>query len=192
MKALALIVALMLAIGPATAGKLYKWVDKDGNLHYTDQPPPPEAKTAEQKKFGDKASDAPVSYALQQALKNFPVTLYSADQCGEACGKGSALLSQRGVPFTEKNARNAAVAEELKGLTGGKLEVPVMKLGSQVVRGYEEGAWNSALDAAGYPKWAATPTRAATAAAKPSQAPTKPAGSPEAAAQSGSPDPARQ
>lgn len=189
MKTLAWIVALMLAIGPAAAGKLYKWVDKDGNLHYTDQPPPPEAKSAEQKKFGDKASGAPVSYALQQAAKNFPVTLYSADKCGEACSKASALLSQRGVPFTDKDAQSEAGAEELKGLTGGRLEVPVMKLGSQVVRGYEEGAWNAALDAAGYPKWAVKPTRAA---AKPAQAPTKPAGSSEAAAQNGSPDPERQ
>jgi glutaredoxin len=170
MKALALIVALMLTTSLATAGKLYKWVDKDGNLHYTDQPPPAEAKTTEQKKFGDNASDAPVPYALQQAVKNFPVTLYSADQCGDACNKAAALLGQRGVPFTQKDARDPAVAEELKSLNGGKLEVPVMKLGSQVVRGYEENTWNAALDAAGYPKWAVSPTRAATTATKPAPA----------------------
>jgi glutaredoxin len=185
MKALALIVALMLAIAPATAGKLYKWVDKNGNVHYTDQPPPPEAKTAEQKTLGDKGSEAPVpSYALQQAAKNFPVTLYTADQCGDACSKASALLSQRGVPFTAKDARDPTAAEELKALIGGKLEVPVMKLGSQVVRGWEESAWNTALDAAGYPKWAVTPTRAATATTKPAQPAGKPGATPaEPAAQ---------
>jgi glutaredoxin len=192
MRAFALIVALMLAIGPAAAGKLYKWVDKDGNLHYTDQPPPPEAKSAEQKKFGDNASDAPVSYAAQQAAKIFPVTLYSANQCGDACSKASALLSQRGVPFTEKDARDPAAGEELKGLTGGKLEVPVMKLGAQVLRGYEEGAWNAALDAAGYPKWVVKPTRAATAAPKPASSAEKTGESGEAAAQSSVAEPVRQ
>lgn len=189
MKAFALIVALMLAIGPATAGKLYKWVDKDGNLHYTDQPPPPEAKTAEQKKFGDSGSDAPVPYALQQAAKNFPVTLYGADKCGDPCSKAAALLGQRGIPFTQKDARDPAVAEELKGLNGGKLEVPVMKLGSQVVRGYEENTWNTALDAAGYPKWAARTQ--ATTAPKPAQSPGKPGAPAEAAAQSSVTEPAR-
>ncbi len=194
MKALALIVALMVVIAPATAGKLYKWMDKNGNVHYTDQPPPPEAKTAEQKKFGDKAtSDAPVPYALQQAAKNFPVTLYTADQCGDACSKASALLSQRGIPYTGKDARDPTVAEELKGLIGGKLEVPVMKLGSQVVRGYEESTWNTALDAAGYPKWAVTPTRAATTTTKPAQGAGKPGATPaESAAQMSVAEPARQ
>ncbi len=192
MKALALIVALMVVIGPAVAGKLYKWVDKDGNVHYTDQLPPPEAKTTERKQLGDKASDGPVPYALQQAVKNFPVTLYTADQCGDACSKASALLSQRGVPFTEKNARDPAAAEELKALIGGKLEVPVMKLGSQVVRGWEESAWNTALDAAGYPKWAMPSARAATAAPKPAQATGKPGAPAEAATQSSVTEPTRQ
>lgn len=173
MKALVCIIALVLAAAPAAAGKLYKWVDKDGNLHYTDQPPPPEAKTSEQKKFGDGASDAPVPYAVQQAVKKFPVTLYSAAQCGDPCNKATALLSQRGVPFTQKDARDPAVAEELKAANGGKLEVPVMKLGSQVVRGYEENTWNSALDAAGYPKWAVVRAQAVTSS-KPSA--TKPSG----------------
>ena len=122
------------------------------------------------------------------AERNFPVTLYSADQCGDPCSKAAALLSHRGVPFTQKDARDAAVAEELKGLNGGKLEVPVMKLGSQVVRGYEENTWNSALDAAGYPKWAAARTQATTAAPKQTPAP----GKPEAAAQSSVAEPSRQ
>jgi glutaredoxin len=192
MKTLALIIALMLAIGPAAAGKLYKWVDKNGEVHYTDQPPPPEAKTTERKKFGDQPTDATVPYALQQAVKNFPVTLYNTD-CGDACSRASALLSQRGVPFTEKNARDSAVGEELRALNGGKLEVPVMKLGTQVVRGYEEGNWNNVLDAAGYPKWPVAPARTATAAPKPAQAEARPAAPPaEPPAQNGAPDPARQ
>jgi len=165
MRTLALIIIMALATAPAAAGKLYKWVDQNGEVHYTDQPPPPEAKTAEHRKFGDQATDAPVPYAVQQAAKSFPVTLYTADQCGDPCSKGSALLAKRGVPFTEKNVRDAALGEELKALNGGKLEVPVIKIGSQVVRGYEEGNWNGVLDAAGYPKWA--PARPATAPSKP-------------------------
>jgi glutaredoxin len=133
-----------------------------------------------------------VSYALQQAVKNFPVTLYSAGQCGNPCRKASALLAQRGVPFSEKNARDATVEEELKALNGGKLEVPILKVGAQVVRGYDEGNWNGVLDAAGYPKWSATPTRAATAVTKPAQPAGKPAAPAGAAPQNDAAEPERE
>lgn len=171
MRILAMILALVLAAGPAVAGKLYKWTDQDGNVHYTDHPPPPDARASERKKFGDTPPEVPLSYAMQKAIKNFPVTLYNSD-CGEGCTKASALLVQRGIPFTEKNAREPAAGEELKKLTGGQLEVPVMKLGSQVIRGYEEGTWTNALDAAGYPTPVAPP--AGTAAPKPVPAAQKP------------------
>ncbi|MDJ0655555.1 MAG: DUF4124 domain-containing protein [Xanthomonadales bacterium] len=40
---------LLLALGgPAQAQKLYKWVDKDGNVHYSDQVPPDQVDQARQ------------------------------------------------------------------------------------------------------------------------------------------------
>jgi hypothetical protein len=155
--------ALGLGLGAADAAladKLYKWTDADGNVHYTDHAPTPaEAKTQERKRFGDKPTDVSIPYALQRALKKYPVTLYTAD-CGEGCTKAAALLAKRGVPYTEKNARDPAVADELKAINGGKVEVPFMKVGTSTVRGFEEGAWNESLDAAGYPSSAVIPTNA--------------------------------
>jgi glutaredoxin len=193
MRILAMMLGLALAAGPAAADKLYKWTDQDGNVHYTDHLPPPDAKAQERRKFGDAPSDVPLAYSLRQAIKNFPVTLYNSD-CGETCTKASALLAQRGIPFTEKNAREPAAAAELNALTG-KLEVPVMKLGSQVIRGYEEGTWKIALDAAGYPSASVAPVPAATATPKPGtvqkpQTPkpeTLPAGSPPPSTQTENP-----
>jgi len=141
-------------ITEASAGNLYRWVDKDGKVHYTDQPPPPDAKSAERKKLGDKGVEATVPYSLQLATKNFPVTLYTAKDCGDPCKVGAALLAKRGIPFKEKNARDSGVTEEISALTGGKLEVPVLTVGRSVLRGFEEGAWNSSLDSAGYPSTA--------------------------------------
>jgi hypothetical protein len=42
----ALATALVLAAAPSMAQKLYKWVDKDGNVHYSDQVPPDEVDKA--------------------------------------------------------------------------------------------------------------------------------------------------
>ena len=164
----------VLALDAAQADKLYKWTDPEGNIHYTDHAPTPaEAKRQERRKFGSKPADVPIPYSLQRAIKNFPATLYNAD-CGEACSKAAALLAKRGVPYTDKNARETAAAEELKALNGGKVEVPYLKLGTQILRGFEEGAWNQALDAAGYPSSAVVPPKVASKAPAAKSEPPKP------------------
>jgi glutaredoxin len=163
----------LLVLAAAEADKLYKWTDADGNVHYTDHAPTPdEARTQERKQFGDKPTEVALPYALQRAIKNFPVTFYTAPDCGDACSQAAALLAKRGVPFTEKNARDAAGGEELKALNSGKLEVPLLKLGSQVLLGFEEAGWNQALDAAGYPSTAVVPPKVADKGVK--SQPSKP------------------
>src|SRR5262245_52663501 len=39
-----LILAIVVTVTPAAAQTMYKWVDKDGKTHYTDSPPPDDAK----------------------------------------------------------------------------------------------------------------------------------------------------
>jgi glutaredoxin len=177
MKPFVLTLLLALAAG-AQAGQLYRWTDEHGRVHYTDQPPPKTARSAEVKKLGDKPADANLPYALQMAIKNYPVTLYSAD-CGEICTKASALLSKRGVPYTDRNAREEDAAAALEKLTG-KREVPVLVVGKEVIRGFQDATWHAALDAAGYPKTAVLPPRATKQPAK-QQAAAAPGPAPEAA-----------
>ena len=176
----AYILALLLigAAGAACAEELYRWVDEDGKVHYTDQPPPPQARNAERKRLGDRPGDGPTSYALQQALKNFPVILYVVQECGEGCKSATAYLTRRGIPFTQKDGHQDP--EGLKALTGGKLVVPVATVGATVLRGFEEGTWKGTLDAAGYPSAPVAPPKPAVAKpAAPEQpapaAPAKPA-----------------
>ena len=149
--------ALATAASCAAAGELYRWVDEKGRVHYTDQPPPPKARSAERKRLGDKPDAAQLPFALKEAVKNFPVTLYTAEGCGEGCNQAVAYLTRRGVPFTEKDARIADNANTVMSLTGGKLEVPLLTVGRNTLRGYEQNAWANALDAAGYPRSAALP-----------------------------------
>jgi glutaredoxin len=173
MKPLAMI-ALLALCASAQAGQLYRWTDEEGRVHYTDQPPPKTAKTAEVKKLGDRPPDPNMPYPLKQAIKNYPVTLYNID-CGDVCTKASALLNKRGVPYTDRNAREDQAREALGKLTDGKLEVPTLVIGKQVLRGFEEGAWQAALDAAGYPRTGILPPREPTKQAQAPAAPAKPA-----------------
>jgi glutaredoxin len=90
-------------------------------------------------------------YETQLAMKRNPVTVYVADKC-PPCDSARALLSRRGIPYTERNAQgNRAEAEAVKKLTGAA-QVPVLLVGERSVNGWDESAWSAALDAGGYPK----------------------------------------
>lgn len=147
------VLALAMAVS-AQAAQLYRWVDADGKVHYTDKPPPKEAKDIEKKRVKTAADAIPMPYALQQAAKTFPVTVYNAD-CGAPCDQANALIEKRGIPHTARNARDPEVQADLKKVTGSQdVDVPVLQVGRNVVKGWEAGQWNNALDAAGYPKTA--------------------------------------
>ena len=150
---LSLAFALMLATA-ASAQEIFRWVDKDGKVHYGDMlPPPVEVKNVQTKKLGDSVieQDA-LPYAVSLAMKNNPVTLYAND-CGEGCTNARALLTKRGVPFSDKNPQtDAAAAAALKAAAGG-LQVPTIVIGAANLSGFEESGWNAALDAAGYPRF---------------------------------------
>ena len=192
--------ALAASFAAPAQTNVYRWVDKDGKVHFSDSPPPQDAKESSNKMMGGgQPATAQMPYETQQAVKKNPVVLYTSPECGELCAKGRALLGKRGVPFTERNAAaSAADAEQVKKLIGS-LEVPVLLVGERHVKGYEEGSWQAALDRAGYARTAlpgqanvvpppvATPTPAAapTPTASPASAP--PAKEGEASTVPGSP-----
>ena len=152
-------VALAAAFAAATAAQaatnVYRWVDRDGKVHFSDTPPPPEeTKSVTQKSMGGASvDDASLPYATQMAMKRNPVTLYTAKDCGTPCERGRDLLTNRGVPFSEKNAlASNADLDALRKMTGGSGEVPFLVVGERKVKGYDEDTWNSTLDGAGYPR----------------------------------------
>jgi glutaredoxin len=144
----------LLACALAAQAQLYRWTDEGGKVHYTDTPPPATAKNVELKESARPASTntaAQQSYALQLAIKSFPVTVYTSKDCGSPCKNGLAHLRKRSVPFTEKVVAKQEEIDELTKLAGAP-RVPVMVVGVDIQRDYEEQSWNAALDTAGYPK----------------------------------------
>ena len=143
-----------LALGWATlagAQQAYRWVDADGHVTYSDRPPPSGATQAETRKLRGSVIETSVPpYAVQQAARDFPVTLYVAPNC-DACEAARSLLEKRGVPFSTVNVGDAASIKELKSVSGGGM-VPVLKVGTDVVKQFEPGQYNASLDAAGYPR----------------------------------------
>jgi glutaredoxin len=149
-KPIVLAAFISLAALAAQAQTVYKWVDKDGKVHFGDTPPTDRDATAQRVPGGGPSSEEQVPYATQMAAKSSPVVVYTSNDCGELCAKGLDLLTKRGVPFTERNAEKSPDdARALKELAGS-FQVPVMTVGSTMVKGFSEERWQSALDGAGY------------------------------------------
>jgi len=169
--------AALLAANLAQSAQLYRWVDDKGRVEWRDTPPPASAKKVERRSIeGSVIETSTMPYSVQQATRNFPVTLYTSN-CGESCDRARAHLTRRGVPFTQKNPQDDV--EGYKKLTNGGMEVPLLYVGREQLKGYLETSWDSALDSAGYPRqpvpgYAAPKPHAAPQAAKPAPASAAP------------------
>jgi glutaredoxin len=155
--------------------QVYRYVDKDGRVVYSDRQPTGDARDVQPKRMGaNYIENSELPFGAQQAMDRYPVTLYTFP-CGELCQSAEALLNRRGVPFTSVNVEDPKGAEQLKNLTG-ELTAPVLQVGDKLIgKGFNELRWTALLDQAGYPKAPAsrriTPARPPTAEA-PAEPPT--------------------
>jgi glutaredoxin len=147
--ALALLIPTVFSATSADA-QTYRWKDKDGVMHYSDQPPP--SGEAEIRKFTDNASDPTLPYALRQTITNFPVKLYTSTACGPICDQARALLSGRSTPYDEVSLDNNEAIDNFHKTFGASTQIPLLSVGSTQIKGFEAGAWNKQLDLVGYPK----------------------------------------
>ena len=145
-----LIAAMALSMACAQAlAQAYRWVDEEGKVHYTQNPPPPGAKGVRVKNFRNGAvGTVDLPFATQEAAKNFPVTLYTMPACSP-CDQARASLVKRSIPFREVSVTTQENADELKKLTGTN-DVPLLVVGSQFRAGFQENLYNDLLDTAGY------------------------------------------
>jgi glutaredoxin len=153
--------------GAAGAQQLYRWTDETGRVHITDTPPPANARNIQQKKAPRAGAAEPQQpYALAQAVREYPVSLYTAPSCKEPCAAARAMLNKRGVPFKEVQVSDEESAEELKKISGAH-DVPTLVVGRSVHRGYLQDGYGALLDAARYPRAGLLPQRAQAAPSQP-------------------------
>src|SRR3990172_1325230 len=147
-----LLLAISFCVPLAQAAKIYKWVDKDGNVSYHDQPPDTAGYRVEEKNIGGRT--ALKDRVPADVIEKFPVVLYVAPKCS-SCDLARAYLKNRGVPYTEKNVEgDRKLQDELIKQAGG-LAVPTLLIVTKVMKGYLESLLEGELDSAGYPKVAA-------------------------------------
>lgn len=141
----------LLVLANVQAGELYRSIDKDGKVHYSDTPLQG-TEDVEQLKLGaEPKSSEDLPYETQRAMQNFPVTFYSFPACGSGCQQARDLLKKRGIPFTEKSLVNPEDVDTFRKASGDN-QIPAMSVGKTWVKGFLASEWNNELDYAGYPK----------------------------------------
>ncbi len=149
---LCLAIAGALITGSAWA-QTYKWVDAQGRTHYTDTPPPPDARKATEKKMqANVVETSGGSYAERQAMQKAPVTLWLGNECDALCESALSLLQTRGIAYSEQRitteAKKQAFVDRFKLK---EARVPTISAGVDHLVGFSAEAWNRLLDRAGYP-----------------------------------------
>jgi len=138
---------------PCSADTAYKWVDKNGNVTYQDEPPPPDARQVEEKPIQGSSLVPDTSDDPAEVARKNPIVLYSVPGC-DACSAARIYLEKRGVPFTEYNVEgNPELQKKMKDKVG-ELAVPTLTVGGKVMKGYVQSVLEGELDAAGYARQA--------------------------------------
>ncbi|RYF72974.1 MAG: glutaredoxin family protein [Comamonadaceae bacterium] len=146
--------ALVLVSVAAGAQPVYRNVDANGKVTFSDQP----AAAARVVPTGQGDGTAPAAltggvslpFELRQVVQRYPVVIYTGANCGP-CAAGRALLLTRGIPFSERTVNGADDLAALQKLSA-QTSLPLLTIGSQQLRGFLDAEWTQYLDAAGYPK----------------------------------------
>ncbi len=173
-----LLLAALLGFASApSAQTVYRIVGPEGKVTFSDKAPV----SAQQGKVSDIGVGANVvssdsnslPFELRQAVSKFPVMLYTTEPC-QPCDRARAMLTSRGIPFSERTVTTPEDSNALRRLSGDT-SLPTVSIGAQRLKGFSESEWSQYLDAAGYPKASTLPDGFKNAAATPLVIVQKPA-----------------
>ncbi len=156
--AAALSTVLLLLCATAQGQTIYRIVGADGGITFSDKPPAATEKATALDSGGRPvtASTASLPAELRQVAGKYPVSLYTSTGC-LPCNQGRDLLTNRGIPFTEKTVSTPEDSAALQRISGDN-SLPLLSIGAQQIKGFSDSEWSQFLDAAAYPKTSALPT----------------------------------
>lgn len=163
----------------APAQNIYRSVDADGNITFSDKPPASSTQgkvTTTGSGAAGTSTNPNLPFELRQIASKYPVILYSAPKC-TPCDMGRSFLSGRGIPFSERTVSSAEDIDALQRLNGDT-SLPSISVGGQRIKGFSSQEWAQYLDVAGYPATSTLPAGYKNPAATPLVIVQKPTESP--------------
>lgn len=143
-------IALLPAGGPAQAGKVYKWTDAAGHVHYAeiDARNATDARNAEEVKI--RSFSGPAEVIQDEAgVGAREVKILTATWCS-VCRRAKTYLAAKGISFSEYDVETSDVGRQEYRRLGGK-GVPIILVGKQRMDGFSSSQLDQMLQNAGYP-----------------------------------------
>lgn len=142
------VVSACLLLSNAHAGKLYKWVDADGNISYQDNPPPKDGKVLSEKDV--KPTSIIRSEKQESQNKTLPpVTIYTMPACNQ-CDEFIFLMRKNKVPHISRPIKGNSEAQRLILEKVGGIRAPTTIIGDDVLQKISLNEFRTALIRAGY------------------------------------------
>lgn len=139
------VVFIALGWGTVQAGKVYKWTDAQGRIHFADNPV--DAAQAEELKIRSFSGSAEVS-SEDNGFGSREVKILTTTWCG-VCKSAKAYLASRGIAFSEYDVETSdAGRQEYKRLAGKG--VPIILVGNQKMNGFNPPQLEKMLKNVGY------------------------------------------
>lgn len=140
----------------AVSGEIYKWKDKDGNIIFSDTPPPPGV-NVEVKEFQEESTERPKTKGYfpnpknervqeKRPYRDIHVIMYMTVWC-PYCVKAREYLRSLDVNLIEYNIeRDKSKRDEMLGKSGGSIGVPLVDIEGIIIRGYNPDAFQAAIE----------------------------------------------
>ncbi len=142
--ALILATALCISAAAADAATLYRWVDDQGVVHVSENPPEgkmqvAEAVVGEAESKGPAA--APAGEKKEFRVRPAEVTIYTTPTC-PWCHKAKAWLRDRKIRYKEIDVTSDRSGADEMVRISGQTGVPVIVVGGEVIVGFDQKRLN--------------------------------------------------
>jgi glutaredoxin len=159
LKGIMVTILLLTILSPASSavsGEIYKWKDKDGNIVFSDTPPPTGV-NAEKKEFKEESTEKPKTKEYfprstserveeKRPYRDIYVIMYMTSWC-PYCVKAREYLRSLDVNLIEYNIeRDKSKRDEMLSKSGGSTGVPLIDVEGIIIRGYNPSALRTAIE----------------------------------------------